>query len=471
MPGFFFAGLSCQPLTRYVRFMKEFSYAAGEREVYTVSRLNREAKSVLEGSFPLLWVEGEISNLARPASGHMYFSLKDAQAQIRCAFFRGQQRGLATAPRDGMQVLVRARVSLYEGRGDYQLIVESLEEAGEGALRRAYEQLRARLAEEGLFDPARKKPLPRLPKRIGVITSSSGAVLHDILTTLQRRFPAIPVLLHPVPVQGEGAAEKIAAMLQLAERRQDCDVLILARGGGSLEDLQAFNEEVLARAIAACPIPIVCGVGHETDVTIADFVADARAPTPTAAAEMLSPDQHEWLALFGQQHLRLRRLLTDRLRNAQQKIDYLGARLVHPRDRLTRLNERLTALLRHLHAAQRNQFSEARFGLSSLRAQLVQHNPIIRSREYRLRYQHHRTRLAHALQRSLDHSRDQLGRLAHTLETLSPLATLARGYAIVETPKGVVLRTAGQVKPGDPVRARLAQGAIDCRVETVHDET
>ncbi|HCU54037.1 MAG TPA: exodeoxyribonuclease VII large subunit [Gammaproteobacteria bacterium] len=451
--------------------MKEFSYAAGEREVYTVSRLNREAKSVLEGSFPLLWVEGEISNLARPASGHMYFSLKDAQAQIRCAFFRGQQRGLATAPRDGMQVLVRARVSLYEGRGDYQLIVESLEEAGEGALRRAYEQLRARLAEEGLFDPARKKPLPRLPKRIGVITSSSGAVLHDILTTLQRRFPAIPVLLHPVPVQGEGAAEKIAAMLQLAERRQDCDVLILARGGGSLEDLQAFNEELLARAIIACPIPVVCGVGHETDVTIADFVADARAPTPTAAAEMLSPDQHEWLALFGQQHLRLRRLLTDRLRNAQQKIDYLGARLVHPRDRLTRLNERLTALLRHLHAAQRNQFSEARFGLSSLRAQLVQHNPIIRSREYRLRYQHHRTRLAHALQRSLDHSRDQLGRLAHTLETLSPLATLARGYAIVETPKGVVLRTAGQVKPGDPVRARLAQGAIDCRVETVHDET
>jgi exodeoxyribonuclease VII large subunit len=471
MPGFFFAGLSCRLLTRYVRFMKEFSYAPGERDVYTVSRLNREAKSVLEGSFPLLWVEGEISNLARPASGHMYFSLKDAQSQIRCAFFRGQQRGLATVPRDGMQVLVRARVSLYEGRGDYQLIVESLEEAGEGALRRAYEQLRARLAEEGLFDPARKKPLPRLPKRIGVITSSSGAVLHDILTTLKRRFPAIPVLLHPVPVQGEGAAEKIAVMLQLAGRRQDCDVLILARGGGSLEDLQAFNEELLARAIAACPIPIVCGVGHETDVSIADFVADARAPTPTAAAEMLSPDQHEWLALFGQQHLRLQRLLADRLRNAQQQIDYLGARLVHPRDRLTRLNERLTALLRHLHAAQRNQFSETRFGLSSLRAQLVQHNPLIRSREYRLRYQHHRTRLAHALLRSLDHSRDQLGRMAHALETLSPLATLARGYAIVETPKGVVLRTAAQVKPGDPVRARLAQGAIDCRVETVHDET
>jgi len=450
--------------------MREKSYALGEREVYTVSRLNREAKSVLEGSFPLLWVEGEISNLARPASGHLYFSLKDAQAQVRCAFFRGQQRGLTTTPRDGMQVLVRARVSLYEGRGDYQLIVESLEEAGEGALRRAYEQLRARLAEEGLFDTDRKKPLPRLPKRIGVVTSSSGAVLHDILTTLKRRFPAIPVLLHPVPVQGEGAAEKISAMLQLAGNRRDCDVLILARGGGSLEDLQAFNDELLARAIAACPIPIVCGVGHETDVTIADFVADARAPTPTAAAEMLSPDQQEWQALFSQQHRRLWRLLTDLLRNAQQRLDYLGTRLVHPRDRLTRLNERLTALLRHLHAAQRNQLAEKRFGLSALRARLVQHNPLIRSREYRLRYQHHQTRLTHALQRALDRSREQLVRMAHALETLSPLATLARGYAIVETPKGVVLRAAAQVNPGDPVRARLEHGVIDCRVEIVHDE-
>jgi len=451
--------------------MKVKSGALGEREVYTVSRLNREAKSVLEGSFPLLWVEGEVSNLARPASGHLYFSLKDAQAQVRCAFFRGQQRGLATNPRDGMQVLVRARVSLYEGRGDYQLIVESLEEAGEGALRRAYEQLRARLAEEGLFDTDRKKPLPRLPKRIGVVTSSSGAVLHDILTTLKRRFPAIPVLLHPVPVQGGEAAEKIAAMLQLAGQRRDCDVLILARGGGSLEDLQAFNEELLARAIIACPIPIVCGVGHETDVTIADFVADARAPTPTAAAEMLSPDQQEWQALFGQQQLRLRRLLSDRLRNTQQRLDYLGARLVHPRDRLTRLNERLTALLRHLHAAQRNRLAEARYDFFNLRAQLERHNPLTRSREYHLRYEHHRTRLTQAMLRALARSNDQHLRLAHALETLSPLATLARGYAIVETADGVVLHAARQVKPGDSVRARLARGVIDCRVETLHDET
>ena len=400
-----------------------------DRNVYSVSRLNREAKALLEGAFPLLWVEGELSNLSRPASGHLYFSLKDAQAQVRCALFRGHQRPSNAPLKDGMQVLVRARVSLYEGRGDYQLIVESIEAAGEGALRRAFELLKQRLAQEGLFDTAAKKPLPRLPKRIGIITSPSGAVLHDILTTLQRRFPAIPVLLHPVPVQGEGAAEKIAAMLTLAGKRRDCDVLILARGGGSLEDLWAFNEEIVARAIHACPIPVVCGVGHETDFTIADFVADARAATPTAAAEMLSPNQSDWFATLGDMERRLRRQLRDRLLSVSQQLDYLNVRL-------------------------------------------LRHNPQALLREQRLRNQHLRAQLTNAVRRLLERAQERMARAAQALDTLSPLATLARGYAILENPKtGALVRAASALHPGDAVRARLAQGVLDCRVEKVHDDT
>ena len=450
--------------------MKEYLPSTTERDIYSVSRLNREAKALLEGSFPLLWVEGEISNLSRPASGHLYFSLKDAQAQVRCALFRGNQRGLLAQPRDGMQVLVRARVSLYEGRGDYQLIVETLEESGEGALRRAYEQLRNRLAQEGLFDPAGKRPLPRLPKRIGVITSPSGAVVHDILTTLKRRFPAIPVLLHPVPVQGDGAAEKIAAMVALAGRRRDCDALILARGGGSLEDLQAFNEEIVARAIHACPLPIVCGVGHETDVTIADFVADARAPTPTAAAEMLSPNQDEWLAVFMQRQQRLARLMRDTVRDAQQRIDYLAARLVHPRARLERLRERFAAMSRHLQSARRVRLAGAHHTLATLRGRLLRHTPLARLQEQQLRRRHLETRLVQATNHALDQMRERARRAAQTLDALSPLATLARGYAILEKSDGQVLRDARQTHAGDRVRARLAHGALDCRVETVHEK-
>jgi exodeoxyribonuclease VII large subunit len=444
---------------------------APDRDVFSVSRLNRAAKALLEGSFPLLWVEGELSNLSRPASGHLYFSLKDAQAQVRCALFRGSQRALSVAPKDGMQVLVRARVSLYEGRGDYQLIVESLEEAGEGALRRAYEQLRNRLAQEGLFDSARKKPLPRLPKRIGIITSPSGAVLHDILTTLSRRFPAIPVLVHPVPVQGEGAAEKISAMIHLAGQRRDCDVLILARGGGSLEDLWAFNEEVVARAIHSCPLPIVCGVGHETDITIADFVADARAPTPTAAAEMLSPHQSDWLLAMDEKENRLVRLLRDQLRTAQQHLDYLSTRLAHPRERLARLDERLQMLGTRLRLAQFHGHERTTHILHALHARLLRRNPQAQLREQLLRSQHRHTQLGNAIHRVLERAQEHVARTVQALDTLSPLATLARGYAILDNPDtGVVVRAAGEVQPGDAVRARLARGRLDCRVEKVHND-
>ena len=262
--------------------------ATREVDVYTVSRLNREAKAILEGALPTLWVEGELSNLSRPSSGHWYFSLKDEHAQVRCAMFRGANFRVRVAPRDGMQVLVRARVSLYEARGEFQLIVEHLEEAGEGLLRRRYEELKARLAAEGLFDSVHKRMPPRVPRAIGVITSPTGAAIHDVLKVLRRRFAAIPVVLYPVPVQGTGAGQEIATALAVASARAEVDVLILARGGGSLEDLWAFNEESVARAVRASRIPVISGIGHEVDVTIADFAADVRAPTWTRSLRIMS---------------------------------------------------------------------------------------------------------------------------------------------------------------------------------------
>ena len=290
-------------------------------------------------------------------------------------------------------------------------------------------------------------------------------------TPLRRRSPAIPVLLHPVPVQGEGAAEKIAAMIRLAGQRRDCDVLILARGGGSLEDLWAFNEEVVARAIHACPIPIVCGVGHETDITIADFAADARAPTPTAAAEMLSPHQSDWLSALEQKEQRLVRLLRDRLRTAQQHLDYLSTRLVHPRERLTRLSERLQQLNQRLRLAQFHVRARTTHNLLALHARLLRHNPQTRLREQHLRSRHLHTQLGNAMRRVLERAREHMTRTAQALNTLSPLATLARGYAILENPKtGVLVRAASEVRPGDAVRARLARGLLDCRVEKVHND-
>lgn len=444
--------------------------ATPPRDVFTVSRLNREIKALLEGSFPLLWIEGEISNLSRPASGHAYFSLKDGQAQVRCAMFRGQLRGVGVPLKDGMHVVLRARVSLYEQRGDYQLIVEHLEPAGEGALRAAFEALKQKLAQEGLFDLARKKPLPRLPRRIGLITSPSGAVVHDILTTLRRRFPAIAVTLYPVPVQGDGAAEKIARAILLAGRRADCDALIIARGGGSLEDLWAFNEEIVARAIFLAPIPVVSGVGHETDFTIADMVADARAPTPTAAAEMLSPDQHDWLQQLRRLEQRLTNLMRDSLRVRAQGVDLLSARLLHPRARLDATRARLHTLGLRMQHAQRMTLAALRERLTVLSASLREHSPlpVLRAQEQARR--HLAQQLVGAIRHRFERAEARFKQAAQSLHTLSPLATLARGYAIVEVAdSGAILRDAAATKPGDRLRARLARGTIECRVEKTHD--
>ncbi len=452
--------------------MKQASPATATlRDIYTVSRLNREAKAILEGSFPPIWIEGEISNLSRPASGHVYFSLKDAQAQVRCAFFRQYQRLLGITLKDGLHVLLRARVSLYEGRGDYQIIVEHLEEAGEGALRRAFDALKERLAREGLFDVAHKQPLPRLPNRIGIVTSPSGAVLHDIVTTLRRRFPAIAVLVYPVPVQGEGAAEKIAAALRRAGERRDCDALILARGGGSLEDLWPFNEEIVARAIYACPIPVVSGVGHETDFTIADMVADARAPTPTAAAEMLSPDQQEWLAQYARIEGRLVTLMRGRLRNQSQHLDWLGSRLVHPRNRIALLQQQLGALSRRLSLAQLARLHRARSQWQEATARLHRHSPLPRLHALTLANRHFRVRLEAGMKRRLERAEARLRQVMQTLHALSPLATLERGYAIVQRPDtGAVVTDVAAVRPGDRVKTRLARGYLECLVEKTREK-
>ncbi|KPK10992.1 MAG: exodeoxyribonuclease VII large subunit [Acidithiobacillales bacterium SG8_45] len=440
------------------------------RDVYTVSRLNREAKALLEGGLGLLWLEGEISNLARPASGHMYFSLKDAQSQVRCAFFRGAQRGLGFQPEDGMQVLLRARVSLYEARGEFQLIVDSMEAAGEGALRRKFELLKVQLLQEGLFDASHKMPLPTLPRRIGVITSPSGAVLHDILTTLARRFPSIPVLVYPVPVQGAGAAAEIAAMIARADQRAECDVLILARGGGSLEDLWSFNEEVVARAIYQCSIPLVSGVGHETDITIADMVADARAPTPTAAAEMLSPDQRQWMTQLTLRAQRLIRLMQDRLNDARQGLDWTSSRLVHPRDRIRHLRDRLTHLSQKMLYTQRHNLQARQSRLVSLNSRLRRSAPPARVQSLLLNARHLDQRLKGAMQHRLQHQQQTLAAIASQLHTLSPLATLDRGYAIITDRSGSIVRNAGKVKTGDRLYAKLSQGGLECVVEEVHEK-
>lgn len=300
--------------------------------LYTVSRLNQEARYLLEDVFPHIQVLGEVSNLSRPSSGHVYFSLKDASAQIRCALFQNRALLFRDGPRNGQQVLARGRVSLYELRGEFQLIVDGLEEAGAGALWQAYNALRLQLEREGLFAAECKKPLPRFPQRIGVISSPTGAALRDVLTTLGRRCPQTPVLLYPVPVQGDGAAERITAAIRLASQRQDCDVLLLVRGGGSLEDLQAFNAEIVARAIFECAIPLVTGVGHETDVTIADFAADLRAATPTAAAELAGPDRQEQLRQLQRLDERLARALRRRFDQQRQRLEQWAQRLArqHP---------------------------------------------------------------------------------------------------------------------------------------------
>ena len=438
-----------------------------ERDVYSVSRLNREVRVLLERGFGSLWLEAEISNLARPGSGHWYFSLKDATAQVRCAMFRQRNMLCAFAPRDGQKVLVRARIGLYEPRGEYQLIVEHMEDAGLGALKRAFEELSARLAAEGLFAVQRKRALPGLPRRIGVITSPTGAAVRDILHVLARRFPAVAVLIYPVPVQGAQAAAEIIAALQFAARRAECDVLILARGGGSLEDLWSFNDERLARAIVASPIPVITGIGHEIDFTIADFAADVRAPTPSAAAEMVVPDAAEWLTTFARFAEHLQRCTRRRLGEHRKRLGWLAGRaaLVSPAARLSARAQRLDELEECLVRTLRRSLETHRERLRWLIGRAAFLSPAARLTQQILLLENLDQRLRRAWRQELSARRERLAPLVRTLRAVSPLATLERGYAIVSLNDGGILRDAAAVKPGTIVEARLARGRIRAKVE------
>jgi exodeoxyribonuclease VII large subunit len=441
-----------------------------ERRVLSVSDLNRAARGLLEGGFPLLWVEGEISNLARPASGHLYFSLKDSQAQVRCALFKNRSQLLRFKPADGMKVLVRGRVSLYEPRGDYQFIAEHLEEAGHGALQRAFEELKARLAKEGLFDPALKRPLPAAPRRIGVITSPSGAALHDILTVIRRRYPLTGVILYPTPVQGEGAAAKIAAMIATASGRAECDVLILARGGGSLEDLWAFNEEPVARAIRASRIPLVSGVGHEIDFTIADFAADLRAPTPTGAAELVTPDLNEWQRQLAQRAAQLHQSQLRLLQGLRRRLDWCGERLqqLHPSRILRDRSQRLDELQLRLGRSARTHLRHERSRLAALQAALQAHSPVQQLHRGSDRLTALDVRLRSAARAHMIHQNNRLALSMRALDTVSPLATLNRGYAIVsDAASGTTLSHVSATRPGQTVHTRLADGSFTAEVKNV----
>ena len=389
-------------------------------KILTVSELNRLANQVLTQTFPLFWVSGEVSNLTRAASGHWYFSLKDAGAQVRCVMFKGRNSYLDWAPKEGDKVEARCTVTLYEARGDFQLTIEFLQRAGLGVLFEAFEKLKAKLQSEGLFDAAIKKPLPAHPKQIGIVTSPDAAALRDVLTTLKRRMPSIPVIIYPTPVQGKGAAVLIADAIQLANERAECDVLIICRGGGSIEDLWQFNEEIVARAIAECTIPTISGVGHETDFTICDFVADIRAATPTAAAELVTPTRENRLNAVKQLSQQLARILQYQLNQRSQALDYMARRLISPLQQIEQQKAQLTQITYRLNAAINQQLKNK------------QHNVL---------------------------------RLSQNLTHLNPQAVLTRGYAFIQNKMGTIIASSQQLQSGDAVTLTFGIGAAEATID------
>ena len=438
-----------------------------ESPVLSVSELNRRAKQLLERNFPLMWVSGEVSNFIAAASGHWYFSLKDGNAQVRCAMFRHKSQYLDWQPRNGDQIEARALVTLYEPRGEYQLNVENIRRAGLGALYEAFEKLKARLEREGLFDEARKKPLPAFPGQIGIVTSPAAAALRDVLTTLRRRMPSIPVILYPAPVQGEGAAAKIAEAIRSAASRAECDVLIVCRGGGSIEDLWAFNEEIVARAIHACPIPVVSGVGHETDFTISDFVADRRAPTPTSAAEQASPNRADLRHRVEAMHSRLSRHLRQKMEQRMQQVDYLSRRLVHPGERLNARLMHLTHLGQRLNNHAGHALAEREWYLQKLAHRLAAAKPDITAHEARQR------ELARRLQLSLSQRMQdcQIGlqRLQANLTHLNPQSVLERGFSMVRSADGKIVYDSEKVAMDEALSITFARGSAEARVTRKED--
>jgi len=444
-----------------------------DADVWSVSKLNSAARALLEDHFPSLWVTGEISNLARPGSGHIYFSMKDDRAEIRCAMFRGQNRNLRFKPANGDQVIVRARVTVYEQRGSYQLIVEHMEPAGEGLLLRQLEELKAQLQAEGLFDAAHKQALPTLPRRIGVVTSPTGAAIRDIVQILGRRFPAIPVIIYPVQVQGERAQYEIAAAIETAAARAECDVLIVGRGGGSLEDLWAFNEERVVRAIHACPIPVVSAVGHEVDVTIADFVADLRAPTPSGAAELVVPDSGQWLQSLRATDQRLGNGMRRAIEHRRRQLEQLRGRIErrHPGLILQQHAQRLDELTLRIGKSLERRLDLERLRLGHAAGRLRNAAPLGIVEQRRQRLEQLTLRLATAMRERIGDARGRLAVLAAGLDGISPLRTLERGYAIItDAETGAVVRTAADLRKQQRIAGRLARGDFEAVVDKIRKD-
>jgi len=437
--------------------------------IFTVTRLNQTVRSLLEREMGQVWITGEISNFTQPASGHWYFTLKDDTAQVRGAMFRNSNRRVTFRPQHGQQVLVRASVTLYDPRGDYQIIVESMQPAGEGLLQQKYEQLKAALSAEGLFDQQFKQPLPTPAHCIGVITSKTGAALHDILHVLRRRDPSLPVVIYPTAVQGDDAPGQIVRAIELANARQECDVLIVGRGGGSLEDLWSFNDERVARAIFASRIPVVSAVGHETDVTIADFVADLRAPTPSAAAEIVSRNQTELLRQIQSAQQRLEMAMDFFIANRTRRFTQLNHRLQqqHPQLRLARQQTVLEKLRQRMRVAMDSQLKQASQRQRRVAQRLNQQNPQPRIWRAQTRIQQLEYRLAESLRAQLSVTRERFGKAVTHLEAVSPLSTLARGYSVTTAADGKVLKQAKQVKTGDTLTTRLADGWVESEVKSV----
>lgn len=438
-----------------------------QQEVLTVSQLNQRARHLLEDVFPAVVVEGEISNLARPASGHLYFTLKDAGAQLRCAFFRQNAVRSRQQVENGIKVRLTGRLSIYEGRGDYQLIVSQMEAAGEGALRAAYEALKQQLLQEGLFAAERKQPLPRHPRRIGLVTSPSGAVIRDIISVFARRAPHIDLVLVPTAVQGREATAQIVHALQLADQA-GFDAIILARGGGSLEDLWCFNEEAVARCLARVQTPLISAVGHETDTSISDFVADVRAPTPTAAAELLSPDRQQLLMTLQEQKQRLARRMTELLQNRQLQLDAQHKRIRHPRERIEQRMQRLDELQLRLRRASEQQLQQARWQLQQQQQLLDSASPVLRLQLAQQNLQQLRQHLQQGVQTQLQQHQHSLQQLVRSLQLVSPLATLDRGYAILtDHTSNKVIQSAQQAVAGQQLTARLADGSLQVKITAV----
>jgi exodeoxyribonuclease VII large subunit len=444
---------------------------SGDRQIFSVSELNRSVRHLLETQLPMLWVEGEISNFARPGSGHWYLTLKDGQAQVRCAMFRNSNMRVNFKPANGTQVLVRGRVGLYEGRGEYQLVIEHMEEAGFGALQRQFDELKQKLAIEGLFDAAHKKPMPDSINHIGVVTSPTGAAVKDIISVLKRRFPAIKISIFPTAVQGEPAAGQIVEAIETAQKYSSCDALIVGRGGGSLEDLWPFNEESVARAIFASHIPIISAVGHEIDFTIADFVADLRAATPSAAAEQISPDGEDMLNQFAGYELLLAEAMARKTHLLKQQVSNLHKRLQHPGRKLQEQAQHLDHLDIRLRRAINSKLQHQRYQMDSVQDKLSRVHPadgIVTRQQLVAEYL---KRMSRGIAQQLETKKNKTAQAMHLLDTVSPLKTLGRGYSIIRDNQGAVVKTVAGVNTGDNLKSQMADGEIYFTVDKTTNQS